>query len=51
MTAAGWIVMLLSVGGATAFFAWTLTLTLTRPREDVEHMHSTRDEPPDIEDD
>jgi hypothetical protein len=46
MTSGGWLVMLFSVGGVTAFFSWSMYLVLFREKE--EHMHSTLDETPDM---
>jgi hypothetical protein len=34
MTIAGWIIMLLSVGGVTVLFAWCLYRVLTAPPAD-----------------
>ncbi len=48
MTPGGWIIMTLSVSGVTLFFGWTLYLVLTKKAES-EHMHSTLDETPDME--
>ncbi|MCB1319578.1 MAG: hypothetical protein KDK34_04975 [Leptospiraceae bacterium] len=48
MQPGGWLIMLLSVGGVTLFFGWSLFLVLTRKSADREHMHSTLDEPPDL---
>jgi len=50
MTTGGWIIMILSVTGVSALFFWSLHLALTR-EQDPEHLHSTLDEPPDIEED
>lgn len=49
MTAGGWITMIISVGGVTVFFGWALTMVLTRKNHPEEHMHSTLDQPPDVE--
>tara|TARA_Y100001972_G_scaffold80612_1_gene97831 strand:- start:273 stop:437 length:165 start_codon:yes stop_codon:yes gene_type:complete len=49
MTIGGWIIMTISVGGVTGLFAWTLALILTRENHPEEHMHSTLDEPPDLD--
>lgn len=46
MNAAGLIIMLLSVGGATTFFVWCLYRVFTTPNE-TEHLHSTYDHTPD----
>lgn len=48
MNIGGWIIMLLSVAGVTALFAWSLYLAVTREEDPVEHLHSTLDQPPDI---
>ena len=48
MTPGGWIIMIISVGGVTAFFAWTMLLVLTK-KSAPEHLHSTMDSTPDIE--
>ena len=48
MEIGGWIIMALSVSGVTAFFGWSLYLTLTR-HPDTEHIHSTLDNPPDVD--
>ncbi|MBE7439564.1 MAG: hypothetical protein HS115_13990 [Spirochaetales bacterium] len=50
MTTGGWIIMILSVGGVTGFFLWTLYMVL-RNRERTEHMHSVLEEPPDVKED
>lgn len=50
MNSGGWVIMLLSVGGVTAFFLWTLFMVLTRKPGSPE-IHSTLDEPPDIDED
>jgi len=42
MTAAGWTLMLLSVGGATWFFAWCLWRVLRTPGA-TEHIHAAPD--------
>ena len=48
MNIGGWILMVLSVGGVTAFFAWCLTKVLSTPGSS-EHIHSQADiEPPDV---
>ena len=47
MTIGGWIIMLLSVGGVTFFFGWSLYMVFTK-NEASEHIHSTLDETPDI---
>lgn len=48
MNAAGWFVMLVSVGGVTAFFAWCIQKVLRTPGA-TEHLHGERDRPPDLE--
>lgn len=42
MTHAGWIVMLLSVGGTTCFFAWCISRVLREPKSG-EKMHGVLD--------
>lgn len=49
MSAGGWLTMILSVGFVTALFVWSMALTLGRKENDVEHLHSTHDEPPDLD--
>jgi hypothetical protein len=46
MTAAGWIVMLLSVSGVTALFVWTLYRVLASGPA-VEKLHGIDDVEPD----
>ena len=48
MTAGGWLIMTLSVGGAAALFGWSMYLALTRKPD--QSIHSTLDRPPDIDD-
>lgn len=50
METGGWIIMALSVGGVSLFFFWTLYMAVTR-KSSTKHIHSTLDEPPDIEED
>lgn len=50
MTTAGWIIMIVSVGGVTAFFAITLYLVLSKHGTEGQ-VHSTMEETPDKEDD
>jgi hypothetical protein len=38
MTAGGWIVMTMSVGGVVALFLWCLWKVITSPRE-TDHLH------------
>ena len=47
MNAAGWVVMILSVGGMTSFFVWCVYRVLSTPGS-TEHLHSQRDIPPDM---
>lgn len=47
MTAGGWVTMLLSVGFVTALFGWALYKVLKEP--DMDSIHSTMEETPDIE--
>ena len=50
MSASGWIVMLLAVGGVTGLLAWCLYKVMSTPGS-TEHLHSQADiEPPDVED-
>lgn len=42
MTPAGWIVMLLSVGGTTCFFGWCISRVLREPKSG-EKMHGVLD--------
>ena len=50
MDPAGWFVMIVSVGGVSVFFAWTLYMVMTRKPSETEHMHSVlSDTPPDID--
>lgn len=47
MNAGGWILMIVSVGSITAFFAWCLWKVLATPGS-TDHIHSQADiEPPD----
>lgn len=47
MTAGGWIMMIVSVGGMTSLLAWCIHRVLTTPGS-TEHLHSQADiEPPD----
>ena len=49
MTAGGWFVMFLSVGGVTALMAWCIYKVVATPGS-VEKLHSQADiETPDIE--
>jgi hypothetical protein len=49
MTAGGWVVMLLSVGGVTTLLAWCVYKVITTPGS-TEHLHSQADiETPDVE--
>lgn len=48
MTIGGWIVMLLSVGGATLFFAWCIWRVL-RPPGSTHKMHGVLDTETEIE--
>jgi hypothetical protein len=48
MTIGGWIIMTASLVFVTVFFGGMLFLVLRR-RPDVEHLHSTFDETPDME--
>ncbi|MCR9141280.1 MAG: hypothetical protein NXI24_03450 [bacterium] len=47
MTIGGWIIMILSVGGVSAFFGWALTMVLTRKSDPKDRLHSTLDRTPD----
>ena len=46
MTAGGWIIMLISVGGVSGLFAWCIYKVLTTPGE-TEHVHGVEFETPD----
>ncbi len=46
MTIAGWIIMLLSVGGVTTLFIWCLAKVLSTPGE-TEHIHGFEMEAPE----
>jgi hypothetical protein len=48
MTLAGWIVMLLSVGGTTTFFFWCIRRVL-RPPDSTDTMHGVLDTELEIE--
>ena len=48
MTLGGWIIMFSSISLVSIFFGLTLYLVLTH-KKSIEHLHSTLDEPPDIE--
>lgn len=48
MTLSGWIVMLLSVGGTTTFFAWCIRRVLREPSS-AEKMHGVLDTEMQIE--
>lgn len=45
MSAAGWILMLAAVGGATLLYAWCLWRVLSRPGA-TEHLHGVPDTEP-----
>ncbi len=47
MTLGGWIMMGLSVGGVTIFFAWSIWKALTTP-EEADKIHGFEMETPDI---
>jgi hypothetical protein len=47
MTLGGWIIMTLSISFVSILFIWSLFLVLTHKKE-IEHLHSTLDETPDI---
>lgn len=49
MTASGWIVMLLSVGGTTGFFIWCVARVL-RPPDKTAKMRGVLDTELEIED-
>jgi hypothetical protein len=46
MTAWGWLVMLASVGGTTAWLVWCLWKVVRTPGE-AERLHGIHDEPPE----
>ena len=47
MSPSGWIVMILSVGGVTLFFGFSLFLVM-RHESGKKKLHSTLEETPDI---
>lgn len=47
MTTGGWIIMILSVGFVSGLFGWSLFKVMKEP--DMDSIHSTMDEPPDVE--
>lgn len=47
MNLSGWVMMILCVGGVTAFFATTVRLVLIGDR--TSKLHSDADTPPDVE--
>ena len=49
MTIGGWFFMIISVGGVSVFFAWTLFVVLTRQQQSDKQMHSTLDRTPDVD--
>lgn len=50
MTPAGWLIMLLSVGGVTVLFVWCLYRVLARTPK-VEKLHGIEDiKTPDVKD-
>ncbi len=48
MTAAGWLVMILSVGTVCGLFAWCMWKVMSTPNE-TEHMKGIQDHTPDVE--
>ena len=48
MTTAGWIVMLISVGGTTSFFVWCIRRVLREP-DSAKKMHGVLDTEMQIE--
>ncbi|NLY01024.1 MAG: hypothetical protein GXY83_33455 [Rhodopirellula sp.] len=51
MTAGGWLVMILSVGGMTALLGWCIYKVVATPGS-TEHLHSQADiETPDVKED
>lgn len=48
MTAAGWFIMILSVGSVSALLVWCIYKVLSTPQE-TEHIHGFEQEPPDTE--
>lgn len=50
MTTGGWIIMTVSVTAVTIFFVWTMVLVLGRKEDGTEHIHSTMEETPDVDD-
>ncbi|MDH4263581.1 MAG: hypothetical protein OEV78_11105 [Spirochaetia bacterium] len=49
MSISGWIVMILSVGGVTLFFGFTLFLVFKHESR-KKQLHSTLEETPDVKD-
>jgi len=47
MNLGGWIIMIASVGGTTLFLAWCIYMVVRKPHD--HELHSTMDEPPDVE--
>lgn len=50
MSAAGWIVMLVSICGVLALFTWCIVKVLTIP-EETEHVHGFDPDTPDLHED
>lgn len=48
MTAAGWLIMILSVGSVTSLLIWCLYKVLITPNE-TEHIHGFEQKPPDAQ--
>jgi len=49
MQPAGFLVMVLAVGTVTVLFAWCVWQVLTQPAAEMEHLHGTELQTPDIE--
>ena len=48
MTAAGWIIMILSVASVSTLLAWCTYKVVSTPHE-TEHIHGFEQETPDVE--
>jgi hypothetical protein len=50
MTAAGWLIMVLSVGAVCTLLIWCVYKVMSTP-EETEHIHGFEQEPPDAKQD
>jgi len=48
MTAAGWIIMILSVASVSTLLAWCIYKVVSTPHK-TEHIHGFEQETPDVE--